>query len=276
MKWKQFLTPVKSMNTDEARAFMDQKDVEEFNVLDVRQPSEYETGHIPGATLIPLPELGDRLQELDPGKTQLVYCAVGGRSRIAAQTMAGKGFDHVINMAGGFKAWNGQAAVGSQELGVDLFDGSESPEDTLVVAYSLEQGLREYYLSMAQKVKNTQVQELFSRLADIEVKHQERLFRQYLELSDTEPTLETFEKEIVVTAVEGGMTTEEYAAMYNPDWDSPVDVISLAMSIEAQALDMYQRTAQKVENEKSREILMQIAGEERTHLAELGKLMDRI
>ena len=211
MKWKQFLTPAKSLDTNETKAFMDQRDVNEFTVLDVRQPSEYEQGHIPGATLIPLPELGDRLHELDPDKIQLVYCAVGGRSRVAAQMMAGKGFDHVINVAGGFKAWKGHAAVGNQELGVELFDGSESPEDTLIVAYSLEQGLREYYLSMAQKVKNTQVQELFSLLAEIEVKHQERLFQQYLELSDTNTTLEAFENDIVVSAVEGGMTTMSFS-----------------------------------------------------------------
>ncbi|SMC96564.1 Rubrerythrin [Desulfocicer vacuolatum DSM 3385] len=190
--------------------------------------------------------------------------------------MAGKGFENVINVAGGFKAWKGHAAVGSQDLGVELFDGSESPEETLVVAYSLEQGLREYYLSMVKKVKNTQVQEIFSLLAEIEVKHQERLFQQYLELSDTNPTLEAFENEIVVNAVEGGMSTDEYAKLYNPDWESPVDVISIAMAIEAQALDMYQRTAAKVGNEKSREILTQIAREERSHLEELGKLMDRI
>ena len=119
------------------------------------------------------------------------------------------------------KAWKGHAAVGSQELGVDLFDGNESPQETLIVAYSLEQGLREYYLSMVKKVKNTQVQELFSLLAEIEVKHQARLFQQFLELSDTTPTLEAFENEIVVNAVEGGMTTDEYANMYNPDWESP-------------------------------------------------------
>jgi len=73
MKWKQFLTPVKSINTNEAKAFMDKNDVDDFTILDVRQPSEYEEGHIPGATLIPLPDLGDRLHELDPKKTQLVY-----------------------------------------------------------------------------------------------------------------------------------------------------------------------------------------------------------
>jgi len=201
---------------------------------------------------------------------------VGGRSRVAAQMMSGKGFENVINVSGGFKAWKGQAAVGSQELGVDLFDGSESPQDTLVVAYSLEQGLREYYLSMVEKVKNPQVRDLFSFLAEIEVKHKNRIFQQYLELSDTTPTQEAFENEIVVNAVEGGMSTDEYAEIYNPDWESPVDVISIAMSIEAQALDMYQRTAAKIDNEKSREILTQIAREERTHLEELGKLMDRI
>lgn len=73
MKWKQFLTPVKSMDAKAAKAFMEDRDVEEFTVLDVRQPGEYEQGHIPGAKLIPLPDLGDRLHELDPQKTQLVY-----------------------------------------------------------------------------------------------------------------------------------------------------------------------------------------------------------
>ena len=42
-------------------------------MLDVRQPSEYEQAHIPGAKLIPLPELNDRLDELDPNKPVLTY-----------------------------------------------------------------------------------------------------------------------------------------------------------------------------------------------------------
>ena len=73
MRWKQFLTPAKSFGTDEARRFLAGKSPENVNILDVRQPGEYETGHLPGAKLIPLTELGDRLDEIDPNKPTVVY-----------------------------------------------------------------------------------------------------------------------------------------------------------------------------------------------------------
>lgn len=73
MKWMQFLTPAKSFDYQEAQAYMAERGLNTFTLLDVRQPSEYEESHIPGATLIPLPELGDRLGELDPEKPTLVY-----------------------------------------------------------------------------------------------------------------------------------------------------------------------------------------------------------
>ena len=66
MRWKQFFTPVTSIDTDQARELMDEKPGQEMTILDVRQPNEYEAGHIPGAKLIPLPELGDRLAESIP------------------------------------------------------------------------------------------------------------------------------------------------------------------------------------------------------------------
>ncbi len=73
MRWKQFFTPVKSFDTDQARKYMEDKSSGEYTILDVRQPKEYEAGHIPGATLIPLPDLTDRLNEIDPNKPTMVY-----------------------------------------------------------------------------------------------------------------------------------------------------------------------------------------------------------
>jgi rhodanese-related sulfurtransferase len=73
MKWKQFLTPVKSMNADEARTYMAQHPEGTYTLLDVRQPGEYERERIPGSILIPLPELSSRLGELDPKKPIIVY-----------------------------------------------------------------------------------------------------------------------------------------------------------------------------------------------------------
>ena len=73
MRWRQFFTPVKSIGTDEARQFIADKSPDEVEIIDVRQPSEYEAGHIPGAKLIPLPELTQRLDEIDSNKPAMVY-----------------------------------------------------------------------------------------------------------------------------------------------------------------------------------------------------------
>lgn len=73
MKWKQFLTPVVSVNGEEARKFAAEAETGEVLYLDVRQPGEYERGHLPGSKLIPIGELDKRLDELDPSRPTVVY-----------------------------------------------------------------------------------------------------------------------------------------------------------------------------------------------------------
>ena len=73
MKWRQLLTPVRSMDTDEAKAYMAEHKEGTFTLLDVRQPGEYEKERIPGSKLISLPELSDGIGELDPEKPVIVY-----------------------------------------------------------------------------------------------------------------------------------------------------------------------------------------------------------
>ncbi len=73
MKWMQFFTPVKSKDYREIQEMISDQSPEDITILDVRQPSEYQESHIPGAVLIPLPQLSDRVSELDPDKPTLVY-----------------------------------------------------------------------------------------------------------------------------------------------------------------------------------------------------------
>lgn len=74
MKFLDRLRGVKALDPDEARKWMEARGEGAYTLLDVRQPREYEgAGHIPGALLISLPELPDRLAELDPAKPVLVY-----------------------------------------------------------------------------------------------------------------------------------------------------------------------------------------------------------
>lgn len=73
-------------------------------VIDVRMPDEYVQMHVPGAILIPLPELGGRADEVPKGEQVYVICAVGGRSLTAAEALNNAGWD-TVSVAGGTNAW---------------------------------------------------------------------------------------------------------------------------------------------------------------------------
>lgn len=73
MQWKQFLTPVESIDGKKAHELITSTPKDQLVILDVRQPREYEEAHLPGSKLIPLPELNARLAELNPQKTTIVY-----------------------------------------------------------------------------------------------------------------------------------------------------------------------------------------------------------
>lgn len=276
MRWKQFFTPVRTIEPNKAKSMLDKSSGGDLNLVDVRQAGEYEEGHIPGATLIPLPELDKRLGELDSRKPTVVYCAMGGRSRVAAQMLTGKGFDEVYNLKGGYKGWKGETAFGPEDAGLHVFSGSESLHDVLVTAYSLEQGLREFYLAMQDRAESEEARSLFGQFAEIEEKHKDRIFEQYRELEQSPEDREDFESRVVARAMEGGMTSEEYLQRVSPNLGSQRDIVDLAMSIEGQALDLYQRAAERFQDQDAVSFLRWMSDEEKSHLARLGQLMDRL
>jgi len=74
-------------------------------ILDVRTPSEWNDGHVPGATLIPLDELESRLSELPRDEEIVIICRSGNRSAVARDIMLNAGFPAVTSIAGGFNQW---------------------------------------------------------------------------------------------------------------------------------------------------------------------------
>jgi rhodanese-related sulfurtransferase len=73
-------------------------------VVDVREPDEYEAGHVPGAVLIPMGQVVERVTELDRSRPVYVICQSGSRSGRAAQWYRSQGID-ARNVAGGTSAW---------------------------------------------------------------------------------------------------------------------------------------------------------------------------
>ena len=73
MRWKQFFTPVNSINWEQAHQLVEDNSQQDVVFLDVRQPSEYNAGHMPGAKLLPLGDLDKRLAELEKDKHLVIY-----------------------------------------------------------------------------------------------------------------------------------------------------------------------------------------------------------
>ncbi|WP_368499846.1 rhodanese-like domain-containing protein [Herbiconiux sp. A18JL235] len=74
------------------------------HVIDVREPDEFASGHVPGATNIPVSQLGERFGEIPTDTTVHVICQSGGRSARATEALAAAGVD-AVDVAGGTSAW---------------------------------------------------------------------------------------------------------------------------------------------------------------------------
>lgn len=74
-------------------------------LLDVREPWEYQVCRIEGSRLVPLSQLPSRVGELDPARTTVVICHHGVRSLRAAAWLEHGGFADVVNLSGGIDAW---------------------------------------------------------------------------------------------------------------------------------------------------------------------------
>lgn len=199
---------------------------------------------------------------------------MGGRSRAAAQLLAGQGYEEVYNLKGGIKAWQGAKAVGPADMGMVLLRGDETEAEVILLAYGLEEGLRGFYEAMTKNMDAAAVKDLLSGLAGIEVNHKTRLYNLYATLENGIPDQTTFEGKAISGWMEGGFTTEEFLERNRPMLESVSDVLSMAMMLETQALDLYMRYSRKSHESKSRRVLHELAEEEKAHLSSLGKLLE--
>ncbi len=84
-----------------------------FTLLDVREPWEFQRGHVAGAKLIPVNQIPMRLAEVPAGKPLAIICEHGNRSLVATHFLRVKGFPDAVSVAGGTAAWirSGRPAV---------------------------------------------------------------------------------------------------------------------------------------------------------------------
>ena len=80
---------------------------DDLQIIDVREPNEYDIAHIPGAKLIPLGQVTERAGEIDEGRETVVHCKGGVRSARAIEALTRSGFKgKLVNLKGGIAAWS--------------------------------------------------------------------------------------------------------------------------------------------------------------------------
>ncbi len=272
-----YFKPVSTWTAQKVREFIDSHDSGEYNLVDVRQPGEYEKGHLPGATLIPLGQLPDRTAELDAAKTTIVYCGAGVRSRAAASILERAGFSEVHGMAGGMNAWHGLVAEGFPETGITWFVAARSVGELMALAWVLEDGTKIFYEKMAETLAGWDAAALFSELAEAEERHKEMLCALYRDITGTAGDIDfpslmgRYPREKIM---EGGMRLDD--AVVWSEGKSPRDILELSVSLEAASYDRYLAMRERTAGENSLKVFNTLAGEEKRHLGKLTEIFEKL
>jgi len=266
-----YFKPVSSWTPEQVKDFIRERDDDAYTLLDVRQPKEYEKGHLPGAVLIPVGELDERVSELDPAKPTIVYCASGVRSRAAASILVKAGFGEVYCMAGGLNAWSGAVAEGSPEAGISWFSVAHSVEELAALAWVLEDGSELFYREMTEVIADPEAASIFAQLSKAEERHKSTVSGLF-PLADFRALLNGYPKEKLM---EGGMRVGE--AFSWADGRTVGEVLDLCIALETSSYDRYQTLQRRVTLPQSVELFRTLAAEEKRHLRMLaGLLEDRI
>jgi molybdopterin/thiamine biosynthesis adenylyltransferase/rhodanese-related sulfurtransferase len=125
--YRELLQQVRSeIDEIDATQARDQIESGEPLVVDVREQSEWDEGHIPGAVHVPRGHLESRIERVapDPSRPIVLYCSAGNRSAFAAKTLGELGYEDVSSLTGGFTDWKRNG------FPVELQDGLDAPQRT--------------------------------------------------------------------------------------------------------------------------------------------------
>lgn len=273
MKITDTFKKTETLSADEARKWLADKKEGEFTLIDVREPEEYEKGHLAGALLMPLSGLLGRLKELDSSKTAIIYCRTGNRSMSAAALMMGQGFNKVYSIEGGINAWNGLAATGRYESGMFLLEGRKTTEELISLAWALEGGARLFYEKIREFVRDNEAKQIFESLVKAEEKHKMILLKTYRQIKGVDITGELLVKGSLTGFMEGGISIEDALLWLKAQDRTLQDILELCMQVETNALDLYIKMLREIEDENSKKVFYALIEEEKSHLLTLANLL---
>jgi rhodanese-related sulfurtransferase/rubrerythrin len=264
---------IETMNVDQAKEWFIGNKGSEFIILDVRQPEEYRSGHLPGAVFIPLPDLINKVGGLDHAKPIIAYCRSGNRSRAAAAFLLIYGFSKVYSMDGGITAWNGQVATGSYNEGLSMLEGRETAEELISLAMALEEGSRMFYVNVEELTLDTEAKNVLKTIAEAEEKHKTQILQAYKLITGENLTDDILNREPLSGIMEGGVRIDEVVSFLKGSDKTLLDILEVSMQLEINSLDLYIKILRNIEDAGAKKVFDILIEEEKNHLSKLGKLL---
>ncbi len=264
---------IETMNVEQAKEWFIGNKGSEFVILDVRQPEEYRSGHLPGAVFIPLPDLINKVGGLDHAKPIIAYCRSGNRSRAAAAFLLIYGFSKVYSMDGGITAWNGQVATGSYNEGLSMLEGRETAEELISLAMALEEGSRMFYVNVEELTLDTEAKNVLKTIAEAEEKHKTQILQAYKLITGENLTDDILNREPLSGIMEGGVRIDEVVSFLKGPDKTLLDILEVSMQLEINSLDLYIKILRTIEDAGAKKVFDILIEEEKNHLSKLGKLL---
>ncbi len=249
------------------RTYISEKKPDKYCLLDVRQPAEYEQGHIPGARLIPLSELSFKIGEMDPERKTIVYCRSGNRSLSATSLLMNARFQNVLNMDGGIMAYNGIIAGGPPEAGMFCFPETLTPGQLAAVAWFLEDGTIKFLEGMSKQLASSDKLTIFSNRIKARNEHKKTLEKLYTDLTGQAPSVD-FPNDVLETPPETVMVgcVKVSAALDWAEGKTIKDILELMISLGANGYDLYLKLGRAVKSDDARKVFTVLADEEQKNI----------
>lgn len=260
---------IRDLSPETLRDYIQNHHEKTYRLVDVRQPGEYQMVHIPGAQLIPLPQLLQDLEALPVDQDLIFYCRSGARSSTAAVLASEEEITTrpIYNLAGGMLAWEGATVTDQPE--VVLFDG-QSEVEMLYTAMNLEKGAFRFYSHVASAYGAHDWSEIFGHLGKVETAHARIVYGYWKRTVEQPESFEAVFERLSGEVLEGGQPLETALSTLREQTGlTCMGLVEMAMKMEYRAFDLYRTMADQAEDSEARKAFLSISQAEKGHMKAL-------